>query len=186
MQMRLITTACVLALLAGAAAAQTSVYRWVDKEGKVHFSDQPPPPDASQQTQKSMGGGYVDTDYPYAVAQAMKRNPVTLYVAPSCGEACASARELLSKRGIPFSERDAQSNANAQEALKKLIGGLEVPVLVVGDSTIKGYEQGQWSAALDTAGYPKERLPGQAPTRAVTEPPAPFQQQPPAAAAEAK
>jgi len=97
----------------------------------------------------------------------------TLYTAPSCGEACTSGRDLLSKRGIPFSERDAQSNAQAQDALKKLIGGLEVPVLVVGASTLKGYEQAQWSEALDSAGYPKERLPGQAPTRGAMEPAAP-------------
>ena len=174
MQKRLITIACGVVLLAGTAFAQTSVYKWVDKEGKTHFSDTPPPPDASNSVQKNMGGGYVDQDYPYAVAQAMKRNPVTLYVAPSCGEACASARELLSKRGIPFSERDAQGNANAQEALKKLIGGLEVPVMVIGSSTIKGYEEGQWAAALDSAGYPKERLPGQAPTRGQVEPAAPI------------
>ena len=172
MQHRLITIAC-LALAATAALAQTSVYRWVDKDGKVYFSDTPPPPDAQNASQRNVGGGYVSQDYPYAVQMAMKRYPVTLYSAPSCGEACASGRELLSKRGIPFSERDAQSNAQAQEALKKLIGGLEVPVLVVGESTLKGFEQAQWSAALDSAGYPKERLPGQAPTRAVMEPAAP-------------
>jgi hypothetical protein len=65
----------VLALLAGAAAAQTSVYRWVDKERQGPLHDQPPPPDARQQTQKSMGGGYVDTDSPVCATQAMKRNP---------------------------------------------------------------------------------------------------------------
>jgi glutaredoxin len=171
MRKRLITTACCLVLLATAAVAQTNVYRWVDKDGKVHFSDTPPPPEARESSQKRLGGGYVDREYPYAVQMAMKRNPVTLYVAPSCGEACTGARQLLSERGIPFSERDAQSSAPAQEALKKLIGGLEVPVLVVGESTLKGYEEGQWHAALDTAGYPRTRLPGQSPTRGATEAP---------------
>jgi hypothetical protein len=54
------------------------------------------------------------------------------------------------------------------------VGGLEVPVLVVGSSTFKGYEEGQWASALDSAGYPKERLPGQAPTRGQVEPAAPI------------
>jgi glutaredoxin len=174
MQQRLVSIACCLALAATAASAQTNVYRWVDQQGKVHFSDTPPPAEARSSSQKRVGGGYTDQDYPYAVQMAMKRNPVTLYTAPSCGEACTSGRELLSKRGIPFSERDAQTNANAQQALKKLIGGLEVPVLVVGESQIKGYEQLQWSAALDSAGYPRERLPGQSPTRGTAEPPAPI------------
>jgi len=38
----LIAAAC--ALVAIGAAAQ--VYKWVDKDGKVQYSDQPPPPDA--------------------------------------------------------------------------------------------------------------------------------------------
>ena len=170
MQHRLITIACGLAFAATAALAQTNVYRWIDKDGKTHFSDTPPPADSKSATQKRVGGGYVEQDYPYAVQMAMKRNPVTLYTAPSCGEACASGRELLSKRGVPFAERDAQSNAQAQEALKKLIGGLEVPVIVVGESSLKGFEQAQWSAMLDSAGYPRERLPGQAPTQGAVEP----------------
>jgi len=183
MHQRLTTIACCLALAATAAVAQTDVYRWVDRDGKVHFSDTPPPLDAKSASQKRLGGGYVEQEYPYAVQVAMKRNPVTLYAAPSCGEACTSGRELLSKRGVPFSERDASSNAQAQEALKKLIGGLEVPVLVVGESTLKGYEQSQWQAALDGAGYPRERLPGQAPTQGAVEPPAPPRASAPADAA---
>ena len=42
---------------ATAADAQTNVYRWVDKDGKVQYSDTPPPKDATNATQKSMGGG---------------------------------------------------------------------------------------------------------------------------------
>jgi len=173
MQKRFTTIACCLALLATVAVAQTNVYRWVDKDGKTHFSDTPPPADAKSSSQKRVGGGYVDQEYPYATQQAMKRNPVTLYTAPSCGEACTSGRELLSKRGVPFSERDAQASAEAQEALKKLVGGLEVPVLVVGESTLKGYEQGQWQSALDSAGYPRERPPGLPPTQGQVEAPQP-------------
>ena len=39
-----IYTVCLLslALLATGADAQ-NLYRWVDKNGKVHYSDQPPP-----------------------------------------------------------------------------------------------------------------------------------------------
>ena len=40
--------AMVLALAACAASVQAQVYKWVDKDGKVQYSDQPPPPDASK------------------------------------------------------------------------------------------------------------------------------------------
>jgi glutaredoxin len=184
MQSRLIPIACCLALLAGAASAQTNVYRWVDKDGKVHFSDTPPPLDAKSSAQKRLGGGYVDQEHPYATQQAMKRNPVVLYTAPSCGDACVNARAMLSQRGIPFGERDVQASVPAQDALKKLIGTLYVPVLVVGASHFQGYEEEQWNGALDTAGYPRTRAPGQSPTRPVLEAAPPAKAPEPTAAAQ--
>ena len=42
------------------ANAQTNVYRWVDKDGKVQFSDSPPPADAKDATQRRLGGGGPD------------------------------------------------------------------------------------------------------------------------------
>src|SRR4051812_43780177 len=98
MNKRHLVAACC-ALAAGMAFAQTNVYRWVDKEGKVHFSDAPPPADAKDASQKTMGGGGSDLDLPYAVQQAMKKSPVMLYTAPSCGEPCDNARQMLSTRG---------------------------------------------------------------------------------------
>ena len=166
------------ALVALAAQAQTTVYRWVDKDGKTHFSDTPPPPDARDATQKRMGSGPDVSNLPYATQVAMQKNPVTLFSGADCGDPCTSGRSLLESRGIPFTERDAQGNPDDQEALKKLIGALEVPLLVIGSRQIKGYEEAQWQSALDGAGYPRTRLPGQAAARRAA-PPAPT----PAAAA---
>ena len=169
MKKRHVAALCVL--FSAAALAQTTVYRWVDKDGKVHFSDAPPPADVRDSTQKTMGGGEVARDLPYAVQQAMQRNPVTLYTAPSCGDPCNGARQLLSQRGVPFTERNAEGNAAAQKDLKAMIGGLEVPVLVIGTAPLKGYDGGSWALALDDAGYPRTRAPGQTPTRGAPEAP---------------
>ena len=148
-------------LVASQAQAQSSVYRWVDKDGKVHFSDAPPAEEAKEVSQKSMGGGYVDEgQLPYATQMAMKRSPVTLYTSSNCGDLCASGRELLVNRGIPYSERNAQNPAEA-ETLRKLVGALEVPVLAVGETSLKGFSEGPWHSALDSAGYPRTKLPGQ-------------------------
>ena len=174
MHSRIIVRALALAALVSCldTQAQTNVYRWTDKDGKVYFSDTPPPADAKSSSQKRVGGGYVEQEnLPYATQVAMKRNPVSLFTGAACGEPCNQGRELLSKRGIPFTERDAQANAEAAEALKKLVGGLEVPTLVIGESKIKGFEDQQWQSALDGAGYPRTRLPGQA-AAARTPPPA--------------
>ena len=144
------------------AAAQQTLYRWVDKDGKVQFSDTPPPAEATNNTAKRMGGGYVEEgQLPYVTQVAARRHPVVLFTSDNCGDACTQARSLLTKRGIPFGEKNAQSNPDAQAELKKLIGELKVPVLKVGANTIKGYESESWQAALDEAGYARELLPGQ-------------------------
>jgi glutaredoxin len=152
------------ALLAASfsAAAQQTLYRWVDKDGKVQFSDTPPPADAKSGTAKRMGGGYVEEgQLPYATQVATRRHPVVLFTSDNCGDACTQARTLLTKRGIPFGEKNAQSNAEAQAELKKLVGELSVPVLKVGANTLKGYAPETWQTALDEAGYARELLPGQ-------------------------
>jgi glutaredoxin len=160
----LMARAALLATLAACttALAATNVYRWVDQAGKVHFSDTPPPEEAKSVSQKRLGGGYTEqSQLPYATQIAAKRNPVTLYTASDCGTPCERGRDLLAQRGIPFSERNAQSNPADAEALKKLSGSPEVPFLVIGESKLKGYDEDSWQAALDAGGYPRTRLPGQ-------------------------
>ena len=150
----------VSALAASAALAQSTVYRWVDKDGKVQFTDTPPPTDAKSVTERRMGGGGSDEQLPYATQVAARRSPVTLYASDDCGDYCAQGRELLSKRGIPFAEKNPQKNPADAEALKAAIGALEVPVLMVGTTPVKGYGEESWQSALDQAGYPRTRLPG--------------------------
>jgi glutaredoxin len=150
-----------LALLAGGAGAQQSVYKWTDAEGRVHFTDTPPPQSAKKVEQKRMGGGSVEaSQLPFATQLAMKASPVTLYTAPQCGDPCTRGRSLLSDRGIPYTERNAQASPADAETVKKLIGALQVPVLLVGNDPVKGYDANAWHVALDTAGYPRTKLPG--------------------------
>ena len=161
----LVRVVLVAALAAGTAAqAQSTLHRWVDKDGKVHFTDTPPPPDARSATQKRYGQSADEQPLPYATQAAMQRNPVMLWVAPNC-EPCDQGRNLLADRGVPFSERNVQANVETQTAFRNITGDLNVPVLEVGTSRIKGFEGGQWNAALDSAGYPRERPYGMPPTK---------------------
>src|ERR1700682_4444324 len=166
-------------ILAFGAQAQSSVYRWVDKNGKVHFSDTPPAEETKGVSQKKLGGGYVqESSLPYATQVAMKRNPVVLYSGPKCGTPCDRGRDLLSARGIPFSEQDASTKEGA-EAMQKM-GLRDLPVLKVGERNLRGYDDDAWHAALDGAGYPRTALPGQPEAvRQASKPPTPAPAAPP-------
>ncbi|HKB83881.1 MAG TPA: glutaredoxin family protein [Burkholderiales bacterium] len=172
----------VLALVC--VPAQADLYRWVDAQGKVQYSDQPPPANIRKvEIVKWAGGKSTDAPWPYALQEAVKNFPVTLY-SSECGEACTLARALLAKRGIPYTEMDA-TDAAAQEELKKLTGGpLEVPVLQVGRDAVRGFEEGRWNTSLDAAGYPKTAvIPPRPPNKpAAAAPPVAPPPEPPAAA----
>ena len=167
MRFALFLCCCVAANLVQAA----ELYRWVDADGKVHYTDQQPPASAKKVEEKNLSSSTINTsELPYATQQAIKKSPVTLY-ANDCGEPCKQARDHLAQRGIPYATKNPQTSVADAEALKKLIGEAVVPVLVVGSAASKGYEKSAWDAALDTAGYPKSALVKKAPAEsAKTEP----------------
>jgi Domain of unknown function (DUF4124) len=149
-----------LLLLAAVCTAQAqTVYRWVDKDGKVHYGDAPPSDNKSvQQKNIKAGTGIANPEnLPLAVRQAMERNPVSAFLT-DCGELCNGARAFLAKRGIPYTVRDPKNNPADQEALTKLLGSLEVPALQVGATTVKGFTEESWNSALDAGGYPRANV----------------------------
>ena len=140
--------------LAATHASAGQLYQWKDAQGRTVYSDQAPPASAQQSQQKAFNGSVIERGEPYALRIAREKHPVTVYLSP-CGAPCDSARQLLSERGVPHAVRDLQTDEAAREALQKLTGKLNVPVLVVGSEKIEGYDAARWQAALDRAGYPK-------------------------------
>jgi hypothetical protein len=178
----------LMLLMAAGAAHAGEMYRWVDKDGKVYYTDQPPPPEVRNMERKRLGDQAGEGPIPYALQQAMKKFPVVLYTAEGCGDGCKGAVDYLNGRGIPYTQKDARQQANA-DALMALTGGkLEVPVATVGASVLRGYEKGAWKNMLDAAGYPSAPLtarpaPKQAPPAAETPASPPAAGQEPAQAA---
>ena len=158
---------------AGLAAQGTQVYRYTDKDGRIIYSDKPPPAEAKNVQAKRLGANFIeDNEVPIAARQAQERFPVTLY-SFSCGEVCQSAEGLLNRRGVPFTLVNVEDPKGAEQ-LKTLTGELNAPVLVVGDKLIaKGYNEARWQTMLDDAGYPKTPAPRRTPVnRAPVEAPA--------------
>lgn len=158
-----IVRACLLSMLAFsfAASAQT-LYKWVDKSGKVHYSDQPPPREIKKVEQPQLRAGSIDTSgLPYETQQAAQDFPVTLFVSADCKNECDNARAFLRRRGVPFSESMVGSPEQNQ-AFKKRFGsdGIFLPALTVGSQKQQGFEEGAWNGMLDTAGYARTAIPG--------------------------
>ncbi len=141
-------------ILASFTATAGQMYRWVDERGVVHYSDQPPPPRARNAETIKPRANVVEADKEvYELRRARELNPVVLFVT-ECGEPCDLARDFLAQRKIPYDRKNPQSVPEDAVELKRLVGGLEVPVLKVGGKHLKGFDPAAWEGLLSAAGYP--------------------------------
>ena len=130
------------------------VYRIVGPDGKVTFSDQPPPAasGAKVNTANTGASGSASAGLPFELAQVASKFPVTLYTGDNCGP-CASARTMLTARGIPFSEKTVTTPEDSA-ALQRLSGDATIPFLTIGGQQLKGFSDAAWTQYLNAAGYP--------------------------------
>lgn len=151
------TLPVLLALCSGAVHAQ--LYKWVGPDGKVTYSDTPPPSSTVETRPLPAATGAASlAELPFELAQAARSHPVTLYTTANCAP-CDAGRALLNERGIPFRERTVSSNEDVN-AMRAAGGDNNLPLLTVGRRSERGYEPNAWNAALSAAGYPaSSRLP---------------------------
>jgi glutaredoxin len=149
--------------LACFASSGHALYKVVGPDGRITYTDRPPP--ASVGRPVPLGGGREPNETASALAnlplelrQVTARYPVTLYTSADCAP-CESARRMLMARGIPYAERRV-GNEDDAEALNRLTGGRSLPTLTIGTQPLRGFAESDWHSYLDAAGYPREsRLP---------------------------
>ncbi|MCC7328236.1 MAG: glutaredoxin family protein [Burkholderiales bacterium] len=150
-----------LAVTVTALAQAPQVYRYIDVDGRIVYSDRAPPSSAKDVQTKRVGANYVETSVPGELASkiASDRFPATLYTF-ECGEVCQNAEALLNRRGVPFTTVDVQKDEQGMIRMRTLTGEDRAPVLALGDKLIvNGFNAARWQAALDEAGYPKTPAP---------------------------
>jgi len=146
----------VTALMAiGIPAAQAdTLYKWVDSQGHISYHDQPPPEGAGYRVEEKVlgtGNKHKEDD---TLAKVIEKYPVVLYSVPACGS-CDLARLYLQKRKVPFTEQNLNTNPELQQTLKKKIGSLSAPTIMIGEKVMKGYVESVLEGELDGVGYPK-------------------------------
>ena len=150
-------SATVLAIFTPQATAQ-QLYRIVGADGKVTFSDQPPPATANSKVTAGRGGRFAgdgaaeNAALPLELRAIAGKYPVTLFTTKDCAP-CGAGRSFLQSRGIPFAEKTID-NAADTDALTRQMGEASLPSLTIGGQQLKGYAQSEWAQYLDAAGYP--------------------------------
>jgi len=154
--------ALFLGLSALPADVAAQIRCWTTESGSRECSDMPPPPNARSINEVRGRAGRIEGQESFAQRQASDRFPVTLW-SSDCGEPCTNARKLLASRGVPFSDRNPAQPALQEEFKRITKGQMQVPMLIVGTSSLIGFVEGQWNSTLDAAGYARSPSPGRRP-----------------------
>ena len=124
--------AIILLLLS--VPVNAAIYKWVDAQGKSHFSDKKPV-SGQAQTLKLKVNTYTSVSVGKSSADVGKQ--VIMYSTSWCGY-CKKARQYFAEHNIRYTDYDIEKNPTAQQAYKKL-GMTGVPVILVGDNRMNGF-----------------------------------------------
>ena len=125
-------TGLLLYLMAGMASAE--IYKWVDDQGKRHFSDKKPVVEQAE-TVRLKVNTYSSVSVSKSIADVGKQ--VIMYSTSWCGY-CKKARQYFSDHQIRYTDYDIENNPTARQAYNKL-DAKGVPVILVGSRRMNGF-----------------------------------------------
>jgi glutaredoxin len=121
------------------------VYRWVDGDGTIHFSDKPPSEQRARDLQiKSYEGSANISVVP---GQAAKNGPTVKILSTTWCGVCKKAKTYSSQKGVAFREYDVERREAGRRKYKRL-NGKGVPIILVGDQRMDGFNGPKLEAIL--------------------------------------
>lgn len=147
--MKKILALCALSVCIPVSAQQ--IYRWVDADGRVQYTDKPPAGVKSSPV-RSRISSYSGTPVVSGTASTGATRPeIKMYATDWCGY-CRKAREHFARQGIRYTELDVDKSPAARAEYQRL-GARGVPVILVGTQRMNGYSEERLAAMLKAAGY---------------------------------
>ena len=131
-------------------SAQAEIYRWTDASGRVHFSNQKPMEAQGAPVETYHSGMRVSIMEGTSQPSALPHARIRMFTTQWC-PICKKAKAYLRERGIPFEELDVEASASAKAEYDQL-GGKGVPVILVGERRMDGFDAGRMESALAEAG----------------------------------
>jgi len=72
---------------------------------------------------------------------------VTIYSTPTC-HFCQLAKDFFAEKGVEYTGHDVSTDAAKREEMIQLTGQLGVPVIVIGDEMMVGFDRAKVAAKL--------------------------------------
>jgi len=137
------------------------IYKWVDDNGNVHFTDTPPPGHTDSEVvnpQPNVVAGYGTVSGESSAQAAPAQTPragvapvdlpiVELFVTSWCGY-CKKAEAWFKARNIPYVKYDVEKDRDAARRKASLTQSRGVPFVLIGSVGIPGYSEAAFEKAL--------------------------------------
>ncbi len=146
-----LVTAGLLTLLA--LSVQAAMYKYVDENGRVHYTDKPPADAQLEPVQGQISSyassGTAESGASEGASAAVTRNKrVILYSTSWCG-VCKRAKSYMNQNGIRYTEYDIEKTEKGRRDYTAM-NGKGVPILLVGDRRMNGFSAQKLEAMLAT------------------------------------
>jgi len=76
---------------------------------------------------------------------------VVIYSGPGCGP-CKAAKAYFSQQGVTFTEYDVAKEPERASELMELSGSMSIPVIVIDDTVIQGFDKEKINSELGISG----------------------------------
>lgn len=137
----------VCVLLSCSYPTHGEIYKWVDAQGKVHFTDNPPD-DKDTEEIKLRINTYTSVEIKPLVERLGKKDKVVMYSASWCGQ-CKQAKRHFRKNNIAYVSYDVEKSRIGKMDFK-LLGGKSVPIIIIGDKRMNGFTASKFDRLYQT------------------------------------
>lgn len=133
-----------MSLLVLSGAVSADIYRWVDQQGRSHFSDRPPNTVQSEPVTVKINTYSSPSYSPDILSFDDEQKPfpqsshkVTIYSTSWCG-VCQKAKAYFKSHYISYTEYDVETTARGKADFQQM-QGKGVPIILVGNRRLNGF-----------------------------------------------
>ena len=123
-----------------------------DREGNISFHSACPPGSSIVNEKKISTGSKAATKNEPISYKTSTNISAIMYSITDCSP-CDAVRELLQIKNVPLTEKNVDGNIELQAELTKLNGSLNVPITLIGDKKLSGYNRTELLSALKAIGW---------------------------------
>jgi len=119
------------------------MYRWVDENGQVHYSDNNPG------NAQQYAPPHINIATPGPEISADEPLEIRIYTTQWCG-ICKKAKQYMQSKGITYVEHDVEKDSAARREFRAL-GGRGVPLITIGQEKMMGFTPQRFEGLLAAA-----------------------------------